>query len=178
MPTPYARLTDPQTLNLYAFGTKAYNWFQETTAKAANGIQQGKKALDLFNGTIGFKGTNCASAENCMNALGMAGTAVVAAVASGGGSEEGFVEKQIATAGQKIENILTLNLTEETLEGAQREANGGMKVAKVGGGFFDHVGKVEQALSGLNRQVTHLQWVLERSGLSDSQVNAINGLLE
>jgi hypothetical protein len=113
-----------------------------------------------------------------MNALGMAGTAVVAAVASGGGSEEGFVEKQIATAGQKIENILTLNLTEETLEGAQREANGGMKVAKVGGGFFDHVGKVEQALSGLNRQVTHLQWVLERSGLSDSQVNAINGLLE
>jgi hypothetical protein len=52
-----------------------------------------------------------------------------------------------------------------------------MKVAKSGGGYFDHVGKVEQGLNGLNKQITHLQRILKRSGLTESQVTKINGLL-
>jgi hypothetical protein len=65
--------------------------------------------LDWFNGTLGFAKSNCAGGGDCLNALGMAGTAVLTAVVSDGASEEGFVEKQIATASTKIENIETQN---------------------------------------------------------------------
>ena len=93
-------------------------------------------------------------------------------------SEEGFVEKQIATASTKIENIETKLLTSDTLKAAEREVNGGMKVLKETGQAFDHAEKVQQGINGLNRQVTHLEKVLQRSGLSESHVQMINGLIE
>jgi len=108
----------------------------------------------------------------------MAVTAVIAAVASDGTSEEGFVEKQIATASTKIGNIETKILTSETLQAAEREVNGGIKVLKETGQAFDHVGKVEQAIAGLDKQASHLERVLQRSGLSESHVQTINGLID
>ncbi len=141
-------------------------------------LQTAEKALDTFNGTVGLHSSNCAGGGDCLNALGMAGTAVVVALASDGGSEAGFVEKQIATAGTKIENIETKLLTSETLQAAEREVNGGMKVLKETGQAFDHAGKVEQAIAGLNKQASHLERVLQRSGLSESHVQTINGLIE
>lgn len=76
------------------------------------------------------------------------------------------------------ENIATKVLTSDTLAAANREINGGMKVAKAGGGVFEHVPKVEDAIAGLSKQAKHLERVLQRSGLSESQVNQINGLLK
>jgi hypothetical protein len=59
-----------------------------------------------------------------------------------------------------------------------------MRVAKAGGGFFDHAGKVERGISGLNRQLEHAQKLLAHSGQSEqasaalkTQVNNINDLL-
>ena len=108
----------------------------------------------------------------------MAGTAILVAVVSDGASEEGFVEKQIATASRKIENIETKLLTSETLKAAEREVNGGIKVLKETGQAFEHAEKVQQGINGLNRQVTHLEKFLQRSGLSESHVQTINGLIE
>jgi hypothetical protein len=50
----------------------------------------------------------------------MAATAVLATVASDGASEEGLVERQIATASKKLGNIETKILTSETLRAAER----------------------------------------------------------
>jgi hypothetical protein len=141
-------------------------------------LQKAEGAVDWFNGTLGFGKSNCAGGGSCVDALGMAGTAILTAVVSDGASEEGFAEKQIATASTKIGNIETKILTSETLQAAEREVNGGMKVLKESGKAFDHVGKVEQAISGLNKQASHLEGVLQRSGLSESHVQAINGLIE
>jgi hypothetical protein len=141
-------------------------------------LQKAEGAVDWFNGTLGFAKSNCAGGGSCVDALGMAGTAILTAVVSDGASEEGFVEKQIATASTKIENIETKVLTSETLQAAEREVNGGMKVLKETGQAFDHAGKVEQAISGLNKQASHLERVLQRSGLSESHVQTINGLIE
>jgi len=213
---PYANLTNPQTLNLYAMvaddpesfadldghapqaqpspqaqldgcansqrggtcqNTETHNLTTNTTAEQQTLVQKAEKALDGFNATLGFGKTNCAGGGDCINALGMAVTAVIAAVASDGASEEGVAEKQIATAGAKIERIAG-KLTEETLEAANREVNGGMKVAKAGGGFFDHAESVKQAMNGLNKQAAHLERVMQRSGLNKSQVAKINGLIE
>lgn len=134
-----------------------------------------RKYIQEIDSGIPFSGVSSPSAntdaENAVVGLGF----VAGLVAPGG--EESFVERQIGTAANKIENIAG-KLTEETLEGANREVNGGMKVAKAGGGLFDHVGKVEQAINGLNRQAKHLESMLQRSGLSESHVNRINGLIE
>ncbi len=146
-------------------------------AQNTSTLQKAENAVDIFNSTLGFGRSDCGGGGSCLNALGMAGTAVIAAVASGGESEGAFVEKQIATAGPKIENIAA-KLTGETLEAASREINGGMKVAKAGGGFFDHVGSVQEGINGLNKQAAHLERVLQRSGLSESHVQTINGLIE
>jgi RHS repeat-associated protein len=136
-----------------------------------------ERVIDRFNGTVGFGQSNCAGGGNCFDAFGMAVGAVVAAVASGGESEDAVAEKQIGTAGAKIENIAG-KLTSETLEAASREVNGGMKVAKAGGGYFDHAGSVQEGMNGLNKQVTHLERVLQRSGLSESQAGRINSLIQ
>jgi RHS repeat-associated protein len=141
-------------------------------------LRKGEKALDSFNDLLGFGKTNCATGGDCINALGMAGTAVLAAVVSDGASDEAFVEKQLATAEKKINNIAQKLLTPETLEGAEREVNGGMKVAKVGGGFFDHEEKVKQGMAGLSRQAKHLEGLLERSGLSETHSKQIGALLD
>ena len=93
-------------------------------------------------------------------------------------SKEGWLEEQIANAERKLANISIKTLTEETLAAARREINGGMKVLKESGGVFDHVEKVQQAINGLNRQIKHLEKVLTRSGMSEAQVNRINGLLK
>jgi hypothetical protein len=148
-------------------------------AKAAQEavVQKAKQALDTFNEVLGFGKSDCAKGGDCTNALGMAITAVVVAVASDGASEEAFVEKQIATASKKVEN-LAARLTSETLEQATREISGGMKILKRGGGEFNHVGKVEQAIKGLDRQARHLERVLKRSGLSEARVKKINGVIE
>jgi hypothetical protein len=74
----------------------------------------------------------------------MAGTAVIAAVAFHGATEESFIERQISLAEERITNIIKNDLATETLEGANREVNGGMKVAKVGGEYFNHPEKVER----------------------------------
>ena len=217
VPVPYANLTNPQTLNLYAMVSDDPESFADldghcnpnvpngcgggqfddrqklpmcecqNTAQApkqnaaqpqgASILKKAEQALDTFNGTLGFAKSNCAGGSDCINALGMAATAIIAAVASGGESEEAFVEKQISTAGPKIER-LAAKLTEDTLESANREVNGGMKVAKAGGGFFDHAEKVKQVMNGLNKQAAHLERVLQRRGLSESQVSRINGLIE
>lgn len=140
-------------------------------------LQKAEGAVDWFNGTLGFAKSNCAGGGSCVDALGMAGTAILTAVVSDGASEEGVVEKQVATASAKIERIAG-NLTEETLDAANREVNGGMKVAKAGGGEFSHVEKVEQLMNGLDKQARHLERVLKRSGLSESQVGTINGVIE
>ena len=103
-----------------------------------------------------------------------------------GGEERGgiWVAEQISNIESKVANIATKVLTPETLSAASREVNGGMKVAKAGGGFFDHAGKVERGISGLNRQLEHAQKLLAHSGQSEqasaalkTQVNNINDLL-
>jgi hypothetical protein len=71
-----------------------------------------------------------------------------------------------------------VSLTEEILVAAGRKASGGMRVAKPGGGEFDHLEKVEQALEGFNSQLKHLERLVKRSGLSEDQVGRINGLIE
>jgi len=53
-----------------------------------------------------------------------------------------------------------------------------MQILKETGQAFDHVGKVEQAIAGLNKQASHLERVLQRSGLRESDVQTINGLIE
>jgi RHS repeat-associated protein len=204
---PYAKFGDPQTLNLYSYvengpvnridpdghddeapaggggdpsgGSSAGQAQTKQPPPAQNTtLEKAEGAVDWFNGTLGFGKSNCAGGGSCVDALGMAGTAILTAVVSDGASEEGFAEKQIATASTKIGNIETKILTSETLQAAEREVNGGMKVLKESGKAFDHVGKVEQAISGLNKQASHLERVLQRSGLSESHVQTINGLIE
>ena len=126
---------------------------EQQTEKQAQ--QKAAKALDWFNGNLGFGPSNCAGGDDCANAVAMALSAGYVAVESGGTSEEAFVEKQITTASSKIENIAK-DLTQDTLDAAKREVNGGMKVAKPGGGEFDHVDSVQRAINGLNRQARHL----------------------
>jgi hypothetical protein len=147
---------------------------------AQNTLQEVKQGVDTFNATLGFGKSNCAGGD-CINAVGMAGTAVLAAVVSGGESEASkaeFVEQQISRSSTKIENIAKNNLTTKTVGAAKREVNGGMSVAKAGGGTFSHEEKVLQAINGLNRQATHLEGLLQRSGLSEQHVNQINDVIE
>jgi RHS repeat-associated protein len=198
---PYSDLADPQSLNLYTYvrnnpvsrtDPDGHCWFHffgcgkpsqpaaktgETSAQSTTFLKRAEKGLDTFNATLGFGKTNCANGGSCANALGMAGTAVVAAVVSGGESESDFVETQISTAGKRIENLIG-NLTNETLEAASREVNGGMKILKSTGEAFDHVGKVQDVVNGLSRQIAHLERVLERPDVSESQAGVIRGLIE
>jgi RHS repeat-associated protein len=129
-------------------------------------VKKLQKGVDSFNEYLGFGKSDCA--KDCVNALGMAGTAIAVAVISDGASEEGFVEQQISRAKTKITNIIEKDLTSDTLQSANREVNGGMKVAKVGGGFFKHPEKVQRGIAGLSRQEKHLEGLPEREGLSES----------
>jgi hypothetical protein len=103
-----------------------------------------------------------------------------------GGEERGgiWVAEQISNIESKVANIATKVLTPETLSAASREVNGGMKVAKAGGGFFDHAGKVELGINGLNKQLAHAQKVLARPNLGEeataalkTQINTIQDVL-
>jgi hypothetical protein len=53
-----------------------------------------------------------------------------------------------------------------------------MKVAKAGGGEFSHAEKVRQLMNGLDRQAGHLERMLRRSDLSESQIGRINSAIE
>ena len=149
-----------------------------TVGKFQYDKKQAAKALDNFNTYLGFGSTNCAGGGSCADALGQALGAGIAFVESGGASEDAVAEKQIGIAGEKIENLINDHLTGEDLEAAYREASGGLRVAGPGGKLFSHVEEVSQAMRGLDRQATHLERVLGRSGLSDSQTQRINGLIE
>ena len=92
----------------------------------------------------------------------------------GGEAKEGaWRAGQIGNIESKVTNIATKLLTPDTLSAASREVNGGMAVAKQSGGLFDHVGKVEQGISGLNRQLAHAEKLLGRSGLSEEASTAL-----
>lgn len=70
----------------------------------------------------------------------------------------------------KIGN-LTKNLAKEgTLERAEAEINGGMKVIREDGKLFDHADFVRKQIGGLEKQAKHLErFIQEHPGLSDSQ---------
>ena len=140
--------------------------------------EKAEKALDIFNGTLGFGSTNCAGGGNCDDAAAQALGAVVVGVLSDGESEGGFIEKTIGTTETKIENIIKNDLSGETLSAAEREANGGMKVAGPDGKLYSHEDKVGRGIRGLSRQIEHLERMLKRSDLSESQTGRMNGLLE
>jgi RHS repeat-associated protein len=202
-PVPYAKLDDPQSLNLYAYvlnnplshfdadghacrsgdwGCNAWNninqnWNQ-IHAIADKAVSFGKKAVDGFNGTLGFGKTNCSGGGSCSDAVSQATGAVVAGVLSDGESESEIVAKQLDVAETKIENIINNDLSPETLEAAGREAKGGMKVAGEDGKLFDHVGKVGRGIRGLSRQIGHLERVLGRSDIGESQATRINSVLD
>jgi RHS repeat-associated protein len=227
-PVPYANLTNPQTLNLYAMvsdnpetfadldghcqpgdtatssacasspgqsgGSLGQQSSDKVTEKPAGVVdaqsltqkvlQAAKTALDWFNNNLGFgfgnEKSNCAGGGSCADALTMATGAVVAGVASGGESEmeeAPAIGKQIAEAAKKFDNLAE-QLDKNTLEAAKREVNGGMKVAKPGGGYYDHAAKVGNAARGVTRQLKHLERLVGRSGLSESHVQTINGLIE
>lgn len=202
-PVPYAKLDDPQSLNLYAYvrnnpltrvdadghcddpgdfcsfmailglGAKAMFTFDRNAAQ-----QNDQMRAQFDNPHPVFKSIDGAvhTAENSPAALVMG--------PGGEAKEAAFVADQIASIGSKVTNITTKLLTPETLEAASREVNGGMKVAKAGGGLFDHAGKVEQGISGLNRQLGHAEKVLARPNLSEeataalkAQVNTIQNAL-
>ena len=154
------------------------NYLGQTAEKLANGVESAKKDLDTFNSVLGFGKTNCAGGGSCSDALSQATGAVIAAVASDGESEAGAVEGMIARSEGKIANIIEDHLSPKDLSAAEREANGGMRVAGPNGKLWDHVEEVSQAINGLERQVRHLERMLSRSGLSEEQAGRINNLLE
>jgi hypothetical protein len=131
-------------------------------------LQNAEKGLDLFNEWLGFGKSDCAGGGSCVDALGMAGTAVVAAVASDGGSEEAT----LARSETKIANIAKGLAKEGSLEQAEREANGGMKIFKEDGtAVFKHAENyVEQHIGGLEKKANSLErFIREHPGLSESQ---------
>ena len=130
--------------------------FANLAKKLARHQGDAEQALDAFNATLGFGKSNCSSGGDCTSALGIAVSAMIAAVYSGGENEEPFIERQIATAGAIIEN-LAADLAGDTLAAAKRQINGGMKIPKAGGGEFNHVGDVEQTIAGRSKQVKHLE---------------------
>lgn len=202
---PYSSLDNPQTLNLYGYvGNNPLSHADPNGHCDANG--QNCSVWDHVAGAVGGVlnlvpdalnlGVSAAnhflSPGNQLDSFqrtepdahasssGMT-TGVVAsfAIPIGGEAREGtWLAGQIGNVESRVGNILTKNLTEETLSAASREASGGMGVAKAGGGSFDHVGKVEQAMNGLNRQITHAEGLLQRSGLSEGQTAALTGQIE
>jgi DNA-binding phage protein len=67
----------------------------------------------------------------------------------------------------------------EDLEAARREVNGGIKVAKAAEqGLYDHVEELRQYRNGLERQAKHLERILKKDGLKESQVNRMNTIIE
>jgi RHS repeat-associated protein len=194
---PYAVFGDPQSLNLYGYvrndpvtlaDADGHNWIKDlfglgspdpdqyvglptctapVVAKVKEKVKEGERALDAFNETLGFGKSNCAKGGDCVNALGMAATAVIAAVASGGESEEAT----LARSETKIANIAKDLADPELIQAAEREAKGGMKVIREDGKLFSHAeNKVGQRIGGLDKQVRHLErFIQEHPGLSDSQ---------
>lgn len=202
---PYSSLDNPQSLNLYGYVLD--NPLSHVDADGhcdANG--QDCSVWDHIAGTVGgilnivpdalnlgvAAANHFLSPENQINSFqriesdahasspGMTTGAIASfAIPIGGEAKEGtWLAGQIGNIESRVGNILTNNLTEETLSAASREASGGMGVAKTAGGSFDHVGKVEQAMNGLNRQITHAEKLLQRSGLSEEQTAALTGQIE
>jgi RHS repeat-associated protein len=203
-PVPYAKLDDPQSLNLYA-----YVWNNPLTRVDSDGhccwdelvdtaIGSGK---ELYNQVAGLASLVNAPIDDGLHAAGinfqfgsprqfeassstqnnaMTSMAVVTFVAPGAGEakETLWMAEQIGNIEGKVTNIATKILTPETLSAASREANGGMAVAKAGGGLFNHVGKVEQGIAGLNRQLTHAEKLLKRSGLSEEAATALRAQIK
>lgn len=145
--------------------------------KLSKGVKSAKKDLDTFNSVLGFGKTNCAGGGDCVADFGQAVTAVIAGIASDGESELGGAEGILRTAEGKIANILEDHLTAGDLEAAQRESNG-ERLLKRDGTPWNHREEVSGAVAGLERQVKRLQRALGKSGLSDSQVERINNLIE
>jgi RHS repeat-associated protein len=200
-PVPYAKLDDPQTLNLYAYvdnnplfradpdghccwdelvdtavgsGKELYNQVAGLASLVNAPIDAGLRASGV-NFQFGSPGQFEASSSTQKNA--MTSMAIVTFVAPGAGeAKEGlWMAGQIGNIESKVTNIATKLLTPETLSAASREANGGMAVAKGGGGLFSHVEKVQQGISGLNRQLTHAEKLLNRPGLSEKAATALQG---
>jgi RHS repeat-associated protein len=196
-PVPYADLTDPQTLNLYGYVRN------NPLAKIDPDGHDDDEPLDgvgkeITNSVIGLynlgnraatKVSNLLSGRNdqprqeplltpSSRAQGTVMTLTGLALMLIPESRAEWADVQIERAATKIENIGTRNLTNETLQAASREVNGGMAVAKTGGGQFSHVTKVEQAIGGLNKQINHLEKVLKKTGLSEAQVGKINAQLD
>jgi hypothetical protein len=132
-------------------------------------LQKAANGLDWANEYLGFAKSDCSGGglDDCIDALGMAGTAVIAAVESGGASEE----EALARSETKIGNLAKGLAKEGTLEAAEREVNGGMKVIREDGKLFEHAENyVRQHIGGLDRQANHLErFIKEHPGLSDSQ---------
>ena len=141
-------------------------------AHMANGVNRIENLLPGVNipPVKDIKAANPAQTD----AMQQGGDAVFALSLASGEGEESWAAKQVTSLESRVGNILSKNLTEETLGAASREASGGMGIAKETGGNFSHVGKVEQAINGLNRQLTHAEKLLERSDLTDAQIDAIS----
>jgi RHS repeat-associated protein len=80
-----------QDAELKAWIQQAKAEFDAAKAAATKGEQNAAKGLDAFNQYAGFGKSNCSggSVDDCVDAVGAAGTAVLAAVVSGGESEAG-----------------------------------------------------------------------------------------
>jgi RHS repeat-associated protein len=130
------------------------------------GVQKAAGAVDTFNSTLGFGRSNCGGGGSCTNALGMAGAAILVAVFSDGASEEATLARSEA----RIANLAKNLAKKGTLEAAEREINGGMKIFQEDGRFFDHANFVNEQIRGLENKVTSLErFIQEHPGLSDSQ---------
>jgi RHS repeat-associated protein len=198
---PYANFGNPQSLNLYSYvennpttvgdpdghqtGCNQGQAFAGICDENSPGVEQApasaqqaaqnstaqraEGALDWFNGTLGLGKSDCAggTAASCINAVGMAGAAIVAAVDSGGESEE----PALARSETKIANLAKGLAKEGSLERAEAEVNGGMKVIREDGKVFEHAENyVKQHIGGLDKQADHLErFIREHPGLTDSQ---------
>ncbi len=189
-PVPYARLDDPQSLNLYGYvgnnplsradadghcdadGSNCSAWDQIAGA-VGGALNIIPTALNLpvkgFNAVSGhFGGPQLDEFQTIQpdahaSSTGITtGTVASFAIPIGGEAREGtWLLGQIGSIESRVGNILTKTLTADTLSAATREVNGGMSVAKEGGGLFSHVTKVEQGINGLNRQLTHAEGLLK-----------------
>ncbi len=193
VPVPYANLTNPQTLNLYAMVADDPESFADL-----DGHDDG-----FFDNILRFFGLVAANDAPNSEAVSQASKTVAEApipgtnltngqLASGGAKKMELrsntdvamsyvglglgagVEKAIG----KAQNILTNRFTTETFQAAAKEARGMVVALRPDGKPFDHIGPLREGLKGLTNSTKQLTNALKDDSLSQAAREAIKNNLK